>query len=268
LIWKYDGPAGTDLEGAVSGSLAFDDAGLYVLTNNRSRPDEIFCIADAGPLGFLSIAAHGHADALSFTMSVAGKRVLVDPGTGTYFADKSRREYFRGTRAHNTITVGGAHQSEYRGPFLWSHKATCVVREWKPEDSGGLLVAEHDGYLRLQPGVIHRRQLRLQQEALTVDDELLGSGSQLVEWRLHFAPQCVVEVKAGVCTASWSGGELTIVLDPRLDWRVLQGDTFGGWYSAGFNQVEASPTLCGSTRLAMPVKFTHVIKVNQQAGVS
>ena len=37
------------------------------------RRDEIRLVADAGPLGYRAIAAHGHADALSFTLS-AGRR--------------------------------------------------------------------------------------------------------------------------------------------------------------------------------------------------
>ena len=35
-------------------------------------PREVRIVADAGPLGYLSIAAHGHADALSFTLSAGG----------------------------------------------------------------------------------------------------------------------------------------------------------------------------------------------------
>ena len=41
-------------------------------------------MADAGPLGYQTIAAHGHADALSFTLSVGGMEFLVDPGTYAY----------------------------------------------------------------------------------------------------------------------------------------------------------------------------------------
>ena len=37
------------------------------------------------PLGYLSLAAHGHADALSVTVSSGGSQPVVDPETGTYF---------------------------------------------------------------------------------------------------------------------------------------------------------------------------------------
>ena len=49
-----------------------------------------------------SIAAHGHADALSFTLSVGGREFLIDPGTYAYHTQERWRQYFRGTAAHNT----------------------------------------------------------------------------------------------------------------------------------------------------------------------
>ncbi|MEI9958285.1 MAG: heparinase II/III family protein [Ferruginibacter sp.] len=45
---------------------------------------EVYCHFDAAQLGFLSIAAHGHADALSFFLHIDGQPVFVDPGTYTY----------------------------------------------------------------------------------------------------------------------------------------------------------------------------------------
>ncbi|HEY6578913.1 MAG TPA: heparinase II/III family protein, partial [Rhizomicrobium sp.] len=40
------------------------DSGLSILRARRGTDDEIYCVFDAGPLGYLSTAAHGHADAL------------------------------------------------------------------------------------------------------------------------------------------------------------------------------------------------------------
>ena len=80
------------------------------------------------PLGYLSIAAHGHADALSFTLSVGGNEILIDPGTFAYHTQKRWREYFRGTSAHNTLRVDGADQSVPGGNFLWTqHSQTRVL---------------------------------------------------------------------------------------------------------------------------------------------
>ena len=43
----------------------YADAGLTLLRSSPSDGEEIWCRCDAGPHGFLSIAAHAHADALA-----------------------------------------------------------------------------------------------------------------------------------------------------------------------------------------------------------
>ena len=54
---------------------------MTILSSEAPRGPEIWCRCDGGPLGFLSIAAHGHADALSVEVRYDGVEVLVDPGT-------------------------------------------------------------------------------------------------------------------------------------------------------------------------------------------
>ncbi|HXY43284.1 MAG TPA: alginate lyase family protein, partial [Acidimicrobiales bacterium] len=98
----------------------FADAGLTLL---RSMPPpgqpEIWCRCDGGPHGFLSIAAHAHADALSLEVRYGGVDVLADPGTYCYHGEPAWRRYFRSTLAHNTIEVAGEDQSVPGGAFLW-----------------------------------------------------------------------------------------------------------------------------------------------------
>src|SRR5207245_173758 len=99
--------------------LAFPAGGYYVLGSDLDQPAEVRVIADCGPLGYLSIAAHGHADALSFTLSIAGDEVLIDPGTYAYHTHSGWRAHFRGTAAHNTVRIDGVDQSVPAGNFLW-----------------------------------------------------------------------------------------------------------------------------------------------------
>ena len=76
---------------------AFPEGGYFVLGCDFDTPREIRLVADAGPLGYRAIAAHGHADALSFTLSAGGREFLVDPGTYAYHTQPAWRHYFRGT---------------------------------------------------------------------------------------------------------------------------------------------------------------------------
>src|SRR5260221_3802243 len=68
--------------------LAFPEGGYYVLGRDFGTPREVKAVVDAGPLGYLSIAAHGPADALAFTLSSCGNELLADSGTYAYHRQK------------------------------------------------------------------------------------------------------------------------------------------------------------------------------------
>ena len=234
------------------GSVGFDDAGLFVLASRRGQTDEVFCLADAGALGFLSIAAHGHAD-LSFTLSIGGVPIIIDPGTYLYHAEPQSRSYFRSTKAHNTVIVDNVDQSEPAGTFLWIKKAQTKVLSWEEKPEGGILVAEHDGYMRLAEGVKHCRRIALEDKRLEIQDDIKGSGVHNLEWRIHFAPHCILELQENCIMVEWQAGKLKIHLDSQLQWSLAQGESEAGWYSSGFNLKEPTYTLIGSIRTTVPI---------------
>ena len=94
--------------------------GLVLLRTPPEDGPEIWCRCDGGPHGFLSIAAHAHADALSLEVRHDGVDILADPGTYCYHGEPRWRQWFRSTAAHNTLEVGGVSQSESGGPFSGS----------------------------------------------------------------------------------------------------------------------------------------------------
>ncbi len=111
--------------------LQFSESGYYLLGSSFDTPDEVRLIADAGPLGYLSLAAHGHADALSFVLSIGDREILVDPGTYAYHTEPAWRRYFRSTLAHNTVGIDGQDQSVQAGNFMWTDhaQARCIEFE-------------------------------------------------------------------------------------------------------------------------------------------
>ena len=231
-------------------SPGFDDAGLFLLATGRGTTEEIFILAHAGPLGFLSLAAHGHADALSFTMSVSGKPILVDPGTYCYHTQWHWRQYFRGTSAHNTISVDNHDQSVQAGPFLWKRKAESTVHTWQTFPDGGLLEASHDGYQKL--GVLHRRRITLHDRTVQVLDHLERNGVHDIALFWHAAPECKVTVQGH--QAILANGRLFVTIQLPLELKptlVCGGDPLG-WHSHRFGvRVETSTVVCRA-RLKMP----------------
>ena len=114
--------------------MQFCESGYYLLGAAFETPDEIRLLVDSGPLGYLSLAAHGHADALSFILNVGDREILVDPGTYAYHTEPEWRSYFRSTRAHNTVSIDGEDQSVQAGNFMWTHhaRARCVSFDAEP----------------------------------------------------------------------------------------------------------------------------------------
>ena len=112
----------------------------------RSWDNEVLIGVDHAALGFGSIAAHGHADALSFQLFYRGNPVFVDPGTYIYHCDLDDRNEFRRTKNHNTVCIDGKDQSEVLGAFLWGRKANAELVSCEQENGSITLVMEHDGY--------------------------------------------------------------------------------------------------------------------------
>lgn len=154
------------------GQQVFAEGG-YSVVNEQIGGHEVNLVFDHGLLGYLSIAAHGHADALAITLAVDGKPVLVDPGTYLYHSGGAWRDWFRGTAAHNTLMLPSADQSTISGAFNWSHKAASRL-EQHGDGAQWRLTASHDGY-RKRFGVVHRRRLARTESGFTVTDSLQGA---------------------------------------------------------------------------------------------
>ncbi len=112
---------------------------------NDTIPDILIGI-DHAPLGYGSIAAHGHSDALSFQMFADGTRIFADPGTYIYHCDTESRNEFRRTSRHNTVCINGIDQSDMLGPFLWGRKAECTLDGFTSSEDIDEVMASHNGY--------------------------------------------------------------------------------------------------------------------------
>ena len=232
-----------------STSKAFKDSGYYLLQHGElDSPDRISVVFDCGPLGMGALAAHGHADALSFTLRAFGRDILVDPGTYDYFSYPEWRKYFRSTRAHNTVVIDGRDQSEMLGLFLWGQRARAECLSWQPSDVGGKVIGKHDGYTHLGDPVTHKRMLDLDVKELVIRDDIIASGKHEIEVFFHLTEHCVVNPAGRNRYLVYvSSGTIEIDLDPCLHVESYNGsdDPICGWVSRGYHQKEASTTIIG-----------------------
>jgi uncharacterized heparinase superfamily protein len=155
----------------------------------RVAQDDSVALLDVGPVGPDHLPGHAHADTLSFELSIAGQRVLVNSGTSVYDAGVERVRQ-RGTAAHNTVVVDGENSSEVWSAFRVARRARPM---WLEVSSGPPVVIRcaHDGYRRLPGRPVHAREWLFGPGSLTVVDRLEGVFRQ-AQARFHLHPDVAV----------------------------------------------------------------------------
>lgn len=159
--------------GVESAPIQMKECGYRRLTDSR-----IDAIADIGNITAGDQPGHSHADTFSYELRIDGKPFIVDTGVSTYNKN-DRRQYERGTRAHNTVTVGGKDSSGVWGGFRVAGRARVKILQ----DSDSLIVASHDGYGHR---AIHSRSFRLETGTFSIQDTCNTSKNTVS--RIHFAP--------------------------------------------------------------------------------
>lgn len=239
----------------------FPESGHFIFKKTEKRADgepaehcEIYLHFDAAPLGFLSIAAHGHADALSFMLHVDGCPVLVDPGTFTYHTHKDLRRYFVSTLAHNTVCVNGKNQASQAGPTMWLAHYHC-----KTLDVGENFVeATHDGYKK--DGVAHVRKVEINRDenAFVVTDTLRCAHGASIEIPFHLHPEASVKLNGASAEVSVPGCRRVLMeLDEKLSYAIRED----GWYSEHFGDKVPAKYLYAKTHVDDFASFRTIIKV-------
>lgn len=139
------------LEKVISKSYNLFEKGGYAVINNKND----ILLFDFGELGFGNLAAHGHADALMVNYYCCGYPIFIDSGTYIYNIKNEKRDYYRGTNAHNTLSYNNQNQSEIKGPFLWGKKSSSKLLSTIEDNYKIEIEAQNDGY---SPSV-HKRKL-------------------------------------------------------------------------------------------------------------
>ncbi len=231
----------------------FGDAGIVLMRTAPGEHAEIWVRADDGPQGFLSIAAHGHADALALEVRHDGVDVIADPGTFCYHGDKEWRAYFRGTRSHATLELDDVDQAVSGGPFLWTRHTDTTRHEYSDNGNAVVWTASHDGYTRLDDPATHQRTIRFDRAARTLRVADTVTSNEQHDGRLCWplGPQVEVVLRKATATLTWDGGRALLALEPSLSWSVHRGDNepVDGWYSPGFGRKVPASILVGTGRV-------------------
>jgi heparinase II/III-like protein len=208
-----------DLPTASEGLAVFPETGYAVW-----RRAGLWLAFDCGPPSPPYLPAHAHADALSVQLWIDGKPVLVDPGMPTY-EPGTERDWFRGTRAHSTVSVDGD-QFDLWGAFRSGPLPSVELLEASATD----LVAAVTG----RTGVRHVRRVHLDGGQLVIQDRLEGKGERTLESSLQFAP-------GGEAEAATHG--------------PVQPDRERRWVSERFFERTAAPALVVREERSLPAEL-------------
>ena len=220
----------------------FKDAGYTVITTEN----DVKLTFDHGPLGMPPLYNHGHADALSVTLSKEGRMMLVDPGTYRYNGVPEGRRYFKGTRAHNTVTIDGLDQAVQETGFIWSRPYAVDLACAERADTGYYTSATHNGYSRLDEPVWHTRSLQYFDHAnFLIKDTFSGTGVHDYELNYQLHPDISAHKQDGWWVLENSGAVIYLKLLGENDFNFVNGqkNPLHGWYSPAYGVKEASGVL-------------------------
>ena len=247
----------------------YPEEGHFFIKKKQGNHD-IYIHFDAAPLGFLSIAAHGHADALSFILHVDGQPIFIDPGTYTYHTEPEWRNYFVGTLAHNTIRINKENQATLAGPTLWLNHYNCDVIYHEQSDEKDSIKASHNGYKKL--GIIHTREIffdKVQNKLLITDwIESEKKDEYFLEIPFHFHPLITVKPDNdhNFDLIKGDGKKIQLTLDNKLKIAQLRGQKepeIAGWYSESFLKKEPCNTIIGSLTANGNIKLRTIITIGK-----
>ncbi len=213
---------------------AFPQGGYFVARSAWTIDADVL-VWDCGPTGYHLNRKHAHLDTLSFTLSVAGTPLLIDPGTAEA---EDRREALRSTRAHSTVCIDGEEQGTLaeRGE-IWSPPQAELLL-WATSEECTVMSGRHDGYRRLREPVWHTRTIvAMHRLYWLVIDSLEGSGEHLAEQRFHIAPGTQV-------VGSQDGGAVELTKDGvSLSLYWARGGTAGtGELEAALPRIRLEPS--------------------------
>jgi Heparinase II/III-like protein/Heparinase II/III N-terminus len=232
----------------------FPDSGFYVL-----RSQGMHVVVRCGDIGQNGNGGHAHNDLFSFELS-RGAPLIVDSGTYVYTSDPAARNRFRGTASHNTVVVAESEINPMMSTRLFRLKqvARPHVDSWEQTSERVRLAAWHDGYRRLTPAVIHRREFTLDRmsDSFEVTDELRGDGRQEAKTYLHFPADTVVSPTGDSSWLVERGGVRCRVRFFGLE-RVRVQE---GWVSNRFGVRERAPVVVGMAQGLLPLRFGYRVE--------
>ncbi len=172
--------------------------GLWII---RSKDGKDMLTFRLGPVGQNGNGGHAHNDQLSITIWLDGNPLIIDPGTACYTSDPQKRNLYRSTKSHATITIGDVEQNRFVQGSLFTLPQEVVTEPATVEQREGIVHLEGvmKGYgpwsgneVRLIRTIKHNERRR----RFEIEDEIRLSGNaagKTLVWHFPLAPGLIVK---------------------------------------------------------------------------
>ena len=222
-------------------STSFPRSGYYISRSGWQADANYLCF-DCGEIAAglsekeIPSAAHGHADALSFSLVANGKPFITDGGFYTYFGDLAWHRYFRHEEAHNTVLLGKHRQATYCGRLTWKRVKNPEMLQWEQTKNYDVVA----GKLDYGNGQFHLRQMVSVNGCFWYlrDRVNWDSKTESISSFLHFSPQVGLQVnhEARELIATNEGQGLLIKWFGSATVETKKGgdDAATGWVAYGY----------------------------------
>ncbi len=148
----------------------------------------LFLRAGAFGMGGAGFSSHAHDDLLSPIINLAGRAVLLDPGTFVYSGDPEKRMQYRCASAHNGIIIGNGTGAIPRKQFGWEQiRPDAHILDTTFSDTEVKIIASYGEWPQ------HRRTITINHISALIEDHFLQPFAQRCEWRFHLAPEWTIE---------------------------------------------------------------------------
>lgn len=189
----------------------YKDNNIYLFINNQ---EQIF---------------HSHADGLSTELSLNGENILTDSGTYNYNLEKELRQYFRSTKAHNTVYLG-LDQSTQIGSFRWIDQPKTYLK--KLEDTIGF-----EGAIKYKNKSTHKRRVIVENNLITIEDKV-NSEKNYIELNFHFSPERQIQLINKDKIEIDGDIKIQIISDKEFDTKLEES-----YYSPSYNKIQKRKNL-------------------------
>lgn len=224
-------------------SVRLEAQGLAVLRRDAGR---LYVALEGGHPG----GGHGHPDRLALTLQDGARRLLEDPGTGSYV--ERSLHWYRSTLAHNAPLIDGASQA----------RVPTVVRTFESLPVGGIVQADAHG---VAPGVSLRRTVVL------FDDHVIdwctwwARHEVRLELPLHVEASVQEPLRWHDAPALGAGGledGFEFLRDPQMARVAIDADAPASWITLQADALEDPPVtvwMCAHAEAASSVELWRAV---------